>query len=241
MSSTKSDLAYKTMKKLIVTKKWLPGQKFSVLEISKKLNISRSPVSEAVKLLASEGYVKIIPHKGFEISSYSTKELEETLEIKMALEGLAAYKAAENKSRNEKEILSEILALQKDSLDNNDVESARKYDQELHFHIFKLSESPKLEKMVTTLWNHGNYYSDLFTNEEELSEIYQEHKELVEAIIDSKPEEARKISEKHNKRYINNMLSKIEELHGNGNEDQDTLIDELLYPDLGGQIPSQKY
>lgn len=222
------------MKKLILTKKWVPGQRFSVLEISNKLNISRSPVSDAVKLLASEGYVKILPHRGFEISSYSTKELKETLEIKMALEGLAVYKAAENKSTTKKETLSKILALQKESLDNNDLESARKYDQELHFSIFKLSLSPKLEKMITTLWHHGDYYSELFTNSDELWEIYQEHKELVEAIINSDPDKAKEFSEKHNKRYINNMLSKIEELHGNEGEqfDQDMLIDELLYPDL---------
>jgi DNA-binding GntR family transcriptional regulator len=234
MDTSKSKLAYQAMRKLILTKKWAPGQRFSVLEVSSKLKISRTPVSDAVKLLAAEGFVKMLPHKGFEIGSYSTSELKDSLEIKMVLEGLAAYKAAQNTSVEDKNILSEIIESQRKCIQEKDTECALKCDQALHYAIFNLSNSPKLEKMTTALYHQGHYYADIFVTPDELSEIFQEHIDLVEAIINSKPEEARKISEKHSLRYMKNLLAKINDLSSKDFEDlkQDISIEELLLSNI---------
>jgi Transcriptional regulators len=230
MDSSKSSLAYQIMKKLIFENKWTPGQKFSILEVASKLKISRTPVSEAVKLLASEGFVKILPYKGFEVGSYSTSELKESLEIKMVLGGLAAYKAAKNTEREKKIILTKILEEQKMWMQIKDTEYAWKYDKSLHFAIFSLSASPKLEKLATALWHQIHYYNELFIDSKELSEIFQEHVKLVEAIINANPNEARKISENHDARYMKNLLSKIDDLNSKDFKDLklDISIEELL-------------
>jgi Transcriptional regulators len=230
MDSSKSSLAYQIMKKLIFENKWTPGQKFSILEVASKLKISRTPVSEAVKLLASEGFVKILPYKGFEIGCYSILELKELLEIKTVLGGLAAYKAAENSEAKKKAILTEMLEEQRKWMQINDTEHAWKCDKSLHFAIFTLSASPKLERLATALWHQIHYYNELFINSQELSEIFQEHVELVAAIINSNPHEARRISENHDARYMKNLLSKTEQLTSNDfkNLKLNISIEELL-------------
>ena len=67
-----SDWCYKVLKKAILKGELPPGKQLKEAEISNELNISRSPVREAIQRLAHEGLAEIVPHKGASVISSPT-------------------------------------------------------------------------------------------------------------------------------------------------------------------------
>lgn len=67
----------------------LPGDRIVETEIAKKLNISRVPVREALRLLESQGIVISEPFKGIRLAPVSTERLENIFEVRITLELLA--------------------------------------------------------------------------------------------------------------------------------------------------------
>lgn len=208
MTNEKSDFAYKSLYNLIIYQKWAPGEIHSVSEVATKLKISRTPVTEAVNRLESEGLVKILPRKGFIVNAADPEELREIFEIKSVIEGLAAKKAAENQTAEKRKILESIISAQEQSVQEQNVTALSQYDLDLHFAIFHLSNSPMLEKMAISLWHKGHSYVDWTLDWSLLRTIFEEHQILVAAIIDGRADEARSIMEQHSAHYLKCLLLK---------------------------------
>src|SRR5690606_12099784 len=72
-----------------------PGERMYELELSEKLKVSRTPIREALKSLAGEGLLDHVPNRGYYVRAYSVDDIVEAYEIRAALEGLAARRAAQ--------------------------------------------------------------------------------------------------------------------------------------------------
>lgn len=210
MDTEKSSLAYNALYNLIVYKKWSPGEIHSVSEVANKLKISRTPVTEAVNRLEAEGFIRIVPRKGFVVSDANSNEIQEIFEVKAVIEGLAAKKAAERQVENKKELLLGMIAAQEQSMENQDVAALSRHDLDLHFAIFHMSGSATLEKLAISLWHRGHSYIDWITDWDILRGIIKEHKQLVAAIIEGRANDARTIMEQHGNRYLSCLLERKE-------------------------------
>jgi len=71
------------------------GTRLRETEIATRYRVSRTPVREALRHLAAEGLVVILPHAGAQVAGFSIAEVDEIFEIRGALEVLAAGRAAE--------------------------------------------------------------------------------------------------------------------------------------------------
>src|SRR3982074_2956292 len=67
----------------------LPGARIAERELCDRFGISRTPLREALKVLASEGLVELLPHRGARVTSLSAVELRDAFEIVATLEALA--------------------------------------------------------------------------------------------------------------------------------------------------------
>lgn len=92
------DEAYDYLKEQIQSGELVEGELYSETRITSILGISRTPVRDALLRLSMEGLVEILPSRGFSVKKASRTEIRETLEIRMALEGYAAYILAEQSS-----------------------------------------------------------------------------------------------------------------------------------------------
>lgn len=77
---------YQKLKEDIIKGKYEPGSVFVEKDYASELNVSRTPVREAVLRLANEGYINIIPRKGTLISSISFEDIKSIYEYRMILE-----------------------------------------------------------------------------------------------------------------------------------------------------------
>jgi DNA-binding GntR family transcriptional regulator len=67
-----------------------PRARVNELELSERFGISRTPLREAIKILATEGLLELLPNKGARVASISAGETTEVLEVVAGLEGTAA-------------------------------------------------------------------------------------------------------------------------------------------------------
>ena len=82
------------LRSLIVESQIKPGERVPELEISKDLGVSRTPIREALKVLASEGLVDLLPLRGAVVKTFSDKDASDMLEVMGLLENFAAQRLA---------------------------------------------------------------------------------------------------------------------------------------------------
>ena len=86
--------AYQHIQAEILAGRFAAGTLISETRIAEELGISRTPVGEAIRTLASEGWVEQQPRRGTIVRSFSRREIIELYELREALETFAAGKAA---------------------------------------------------------------------------------------------------------------------------------------------------
>jgi DNA-binding GntR family transcriptional regulator len=86
--------AYVLLQEKILSGEIAPGSLVSESQLAKEMGISRTPVGEAIRQLAHEGYVRQVPRYGTIVRSIEPKDVEELYEMREALESFAAAKAA---------------------------------------------------------------------------------------------------------------------------------------------------
>jgi DNA-binding GntR family transcriptional regulator len=92
---TLAEEVYRKLKELIVTSEFLPGTPLQEIALSERLQVSRTPVREALRILESEGLVEIQPHRGARVAQVSRQDVMDAYEIREWIEPAAAAKAAQ--------------------------------------------------------------------------------------------------------------------------------------------------
>lgn len=93
----RTQVATNRLRQMIVAGDLTPGQRISEREIGEQLDgLSRTPLREAFKILAAEGLVTISPNRGASVTALSMAEVEDTIELLIGLEGIAALAACEH-------------------------------------------------------------------------------------------------------------------------------------------------
>jgi DNA-binding GntR family transcriptional regulator len=90
-----TDRVYEELMRAIRAGELQPGTMHSVVEISGRLGVSRTPVREALLRMASNGMVRFERSRGVRILEVSTRDIEEIYSLRMMLEVPSAYRAAE--------------------------------------------------------------------------------------------------------------------------------------------------
>jgi DNA-binding GntR family transcriptional regulator len=79
-------------------------------ELARQLNVSRTPLREAIRQLEAEGFVTTVPRFGSFVSEITPQDVEDLYAIRTVIEGLAARQAAENPDPSKRDVLDNILA-----------------------------------------------------------------------------------------------------------------------------------
>lgn len=96
MTLSSPDLVAQALLEGIKSGRYVPGQRLIEADLTVELEVSRGPVREALKRLAAEGVVRLIPNRGAYIRKLTRREVTDILTIQETLTALAARLAAEN-------------------------------------------------------------------------------------------------------------------------------------------------
>ena len=104
-----NEQAYQHLQNLIITNRLSYQEIYSETNLSKELGISRTPFRDAIHRLAQEGYIDIIPSKGFMLHQLSRKDVNETFQVRSALESYCTLQISKTfQSRNAKKLFKEL-------------------------------------------------------------------------------------------------------------------------------------
>ena len=129
---------------MIVLDELQPGQRLRERNLSEKFNISRTPLREAFKMLAAEGLVQLLPNRGAVVSSLSSEEVQDKLQVLAALESLAGELACQRATDEE---IAEIKALHYEMLaafTRKDRKGYFKINQQIHHCLVAASHNASL-------------------------------------------------------------------------------------------------
>jgi len=128
-----------------------PGEKIQEMVLCKRFAVSRTPLREALKVLASEGIVTLQPHRGASVASLSVSELEEVFPVMGALESLAGEIAC---SRITDQEIAEIASLHRKMVEHwrrRELQPYFKINQAIHQAILKASHNETLKSVYRAL------------------------------------------------------------------------------------------
>lgn len=89
-------VVHEELRRLILSGELPPGSRLVEDRLAARLGVSRNPVREAIRVLAAEGFVEVLPRRGAAVASMGQAEVAELFEVRMALETLAAKLAAKH-------------------------------------------------------------------------------------------------------------------------------------------------
>ena len=92
---TRSASTAAVLRGAILAGEFAPGERIYEQGLSERLKVSRTPIREALKSLAGEGLLDHVPNRGYYVRAYSVDDIVQAYEIRAALEGLAARRAAQ--------------------------------------------------------------------------------------------------------------------------------------------------
>ncbi len=165
-------------------------------ELAKRLGVSRTPLREAIRQLAAEGFVSTIPRVGSFVSHVTPQDAEELYAVRAVIEGLAARQAAENPDPAKREILREIL----DELTKRKGDLRRYHEMSGQFHdaIVTLSGNRRLQAIHNGVSLHVSRMRALSLAGRGRPEVsLRDHRRIVAAILQGRGAEAERLMRAH--------------------------------------------
>ena len=171
------------LRDLIVQGKLEPGVRLNERLLCGQLGISRTPLREAIKLLATEGLVQLLPNRGAQVAPLEAGRLAETLEVMAALEALAGALACRRASP---ERIAELRALHEEMVAmhaRGDLAGYFRYNQAIHLKIVEASGNATLANTYRQLNANvlrARYMANL--SRERWDEAVREHEQILAAL-----------------------------------------------------------
>lgn len=144
--------AYHTIKEQILSKSLDSEVLYSETRMAKELGISRTPLREALQYLSQEGYITIIPSRGFMIRRLDKETMRESIQVRCAIEGFCVHLAAGCEDKKRVNILlkdmEESLTRQKAALSaKNFPESFTEEDHQFHMLLVHFAENSEFNHL----------------------------------------------------------------------------------------------
>lgn len=175
-----SEQVYRSLMDSITDGTIVPGTELKEKHLAKQMNVSATPVREAIRRLASDGLVEIVPYHGAVVRTLNQQEITEAYACREALEHLAVAECIEHIEDQDIQNLYALIELYKDADNSADIAAA---SQQFDSYIYHLSNNQMLHSLLDMLKgviSRDRKYSS--SNIERRNEIYAEHRAIVQAL-----------------------------------------------------------
>lgn len=178
-----SDMAYANIKEAIRLSRLQPGQALSETRLSRQLGISRTPVREALQMLAQEGLVQIIPGRAVTVASPTVQDVMDAIHVRYLLEPEVVRLAAKNITLAQLETLQQAQVGLDQAIVDQDRTAWSRADNIYHETISAACPNQLLGDLAMQYRNRVSYLSiDAQGNFERLAACTLEHRQIVDAI-----------------------------------------------------------
>ncbi len=206
------DVVFNTLRRAILKGELKPGERLMEIALAERLGVSRTPIREAMRKLELEGLVVMIPRRGAQVANITEKDLNDVLEVRIALENMAIMKACSRITSEELEKLDmAALEFQRMTTEGDLVRMAEA-DEAFHEVLYQAADNRRLNQVLNNLREQIYRYRVEYLKEEETRNLLvREHKEIMEAVRNRDVESAQEISFQHIENQRRAIMQSIQE------------------------------
>lgn len=205
-----NDAAYSFLKEKLLNGAFGSGERISTDAIVAQIGTSKQPVMVALKRLASEGFLEIIPQVGCRVIAVEHADIVDYLRLFASMEGTFAEMAAQRSTPQEIAELRAIIDsfsqnLKSDPPSSEVVRLYRHHNREFHAKIHMMAHSSMVHQLATEFWDRTDFYLTTASGKgpfyERFDRAVAEHQRIAEAISWGDAAVTRKLMEEHVKAF----------------------------------------
>lgn len=193
------DQAYDQLKSLIVTGTFPPGSFLSERKLGDRLGMSKTPIKAALALLESEGFVTVSPQQGIVVREITAREVVDLFDVRIALESFICHRLAGSLTIKQETDLLTNISKQQTALENEDRNRFNRLDARLHLLMAGMAENAEI--LGTIRRTHDRVFQMALRviqrSDQRFQESFDEHSQIVDALIDGNGKKAARVMEKH--------------------------------------------
>lgn len=196
--STIKEQVYTIIKKNILDGIYKHGTRLLENKIAEELNVSKSPIREALKELSGEGLVEIIPNKGAFVKQLTKQDIMDILEFRIIIEKYSIRKTIEKASSNSLKKLESLYNKMEEAYLEKDVNKYALVDAQFHETIYVLSGNKLIHKVSSNIFYLFQPFCVLSLNSKKrFDSSIHEHKIVLDSILKRDFNRAWKTARKH--------------------------------------------
>ena len=196
-STSLADQVFEKLENDIIQGVYKRGELLTELKLVEQLGVSRTPIREALRRLEQERLIEDTG-KGSRVLGITMEDLEDIMNIRQRIEGLAAYYATVNLTPDGLKELSHIVDLQEFYFSKQDKEHLRQVDDAFHDMICSLSKRSVISDTLIPLMRKTRRYRRVaIDNWERTTRTMNEHKQIFQAIASGDAKLAEELTTQH--------------------------------------------
>jgi DNA-binding GntR family transcriptional regulator len=184
--SSKADVAYAELRRLILLGALPPGSRLPQYEIAGSLNMSITPFREAVRRLSSEGLIDLDTHRDARVASISAAEARQLFAVRLLLDPSAVELAAAHRTDDDVTTI-EAAARRLRPITREGGEEALAVHREFHRTIYRASHNEVLTRILDDLWDKSDRYRrvglELPETDEHRQRDLDEHRQMLDLVV----------------------------------------------------------
>ena len=196
-SATLAERAYGIIKQRIFNFELMPGDRFSELELAQQVQVSRTPLRQALQRLQREGFMQVFPKSGWLVTPLDFDQFDELYDFRVLIECFAVRHLCEAEDRPG---LKELAAIWLIPASEREPDGRRvgQLDESFHSELVKASGNREMFKAHRDLTERIRIIRRLdFTKPRRVEVTYQEHAKILRAITQRRSDEAQRLLRSH--------------------------------------------
>jgi DNA-binding GntR family transcriptional regulator len=195
--SSLAEQAYDATRRLIFDFALMPGDRFSEAELADRIEVSRTPLRQALQRLQQEGFVTVFPKLGWQVAPLDFDRFDDLYDLRVLLECHAARTLCEVEQRPGLAALNAVWGVPVAAREA-DADRVRQLDEAFHGQLVEASGNGEMARVHREITDRIRIVRRLdFTKTARVEATYQEHARILRAITQRRADEAQRLLKAH--------------------------------------------
>ena len=206
------EVIFRQMEEMILAGNFQPGERINESKIATLLGVSRAPIREALRLLASSGILEVRTNRGMFVRDIQPREVDELYDIRAALDALAGERAAELFKEEQQPLLDKWMQEMALHVEANDVGAYYRANINFHTAIVEIAGNENLLAIYEGICKRMSLFRQASLSiPGRLSDSLEKHRKVAEAIMSKDPAKAGNLLRHHTLEAKKTLLRALRE------------------------------
>ena len=191
------DKVYEAVKAMVFNFELLPGTRFSEADLTQRLNVSRTPLRQALQKLERQGFLQVLPKMGWFVAPIDFEVMDELYDLRILIESHAVQLLCDMSIRPCLSVLTDVWLVPKEQrLTNGSV--VGELDEAFHTTLVAASDNREMLRVHQDITERIRLIRRLdFTVGYRVNTTYEEHASILQAILMNRAQEAQRLVRAH--------------------------------------------